>query len=266
VRAALTGLFSFLAIPLLVTAEALAVGESPVVTYRFNDSFAADEPGVFPLATTDPFRMNRFETATVYGQPRRVYHYDGTPQVQAGLTLIDTRGIGSAGYTVEMVMRFVEGDGTYRRLLETHSRRSDEGFYVDPSNNLTIYPLDSGTTPFVTGRFHYVALSFDGLNAQVFLDGQPQFKVEAPMMDLTNPDNPYRIMNFFLDNEEGFNTEYADGNVALIRLTSGVLSESEIAARAVDPFAIPEPAAWVLALAGVGSLLALRRLAGTAAA
>jgi hypothetical protein len=115
----------------------------------------------------------------------------------------------------------------------------------------------------LTGQFHYIAVSFDDGIATGYVDGDRDFMIPANEMDLFNPRNPNRFMNFFLDNTVAPATgEYSDGRVALIRMSDGVLSENEIAFRAIDPFAIPEPGGVMLLGAALSILiLAARRRA-----
>ncbi len=233
-----------------------AIPVTSSATYRFNNSLAPDETGAVPLVAVNPLGLSQFETAVVYGLSRRVYHFDGTATQNAGLQL-DTRPIlSTSAYTIEMVVQLLEGNQTWRRLIDVQGRQLDEGFYVDTSNSLTIYPDSSGLANFVTGQFHYIALTYDDGIATGYFDGDLDFMSPSTVMDLFNPRNPNRLMSFFLDNNTGPATgEYADGRVALLRMTDGVLDEDEIAFRAIDPFVIPEPAGF--ALCGLAALVCI---------
>jgi concanavalin A-like lectin/glucanase superfamily protein len=236
------------------TMTAFAVPVTQSATYRFNNSLAADEIGAAPLVAINPLGLSRFEMATVYGLSRRVYHFDGSTAQNAGLQL-DTRPIlSSSAYTIEMVAQLLERDLSWRRLIDTQGRQLDDGFYVDPSNSLAIFPDSSGQANFITGQFHYIVLTYDDGIATGYFDGDVDFMSPSTVMDLFNPRNPFRVMSFFLDNNTGPATgEYSDGRVALLRMTDGVLDENEIALRAIDPFAIPEPSG--VALCSVAALL-----------
>ena len=238
-------------------ASVFAVPATKSGTYRFNNTLTADEIGALPLVAVNPLGLSQFETATVYGLSRRVYHWDGSPMQNAGLQL-DTRPILSTNaYTIEMVVQLLERDGNYRRLIDVENRQSDNGFYLGPGNRLQVYPHPSGLATLVTGQFHYIVLTFDDGIATGYVDGDTDFTTPATEMDLFNPRNPNRFMHFFLDNSVDPATgEYSDGRVALIRMTDGVLSENEIALRTIDPFAIPEPSVVML-----GSLAALLLIA-----
>ncbi len=194
-----------------------AVPTTPSATYRFSNSLAPDEVGAVPLVAVNPLGLSQFETATVYGIARRVYHFDGSATQNAGLQL-DTRPILSTNaYTIEMVVQLLEGNQTWRRLIDVEGRQSDNGFYVDPSNSLAIFPDSSGLANNITGQFHYIALTYNDGIATGYFDGDLDFMSPSNVMDLFNPRNPNRFMNFFLDNNVGPATgEYSDGRVALI--------------------------------------------------
>lgn len=117
---------------------------APVATYRFEDSLAAEEPGVPALVAVDPLGLSGFVTADVFGSSRRVFRMNGNaspPAQQAGLSLNATGLIAANSYTVEMVLQFVEGNGAWRRILDVQNRSSDNGFYVSPSNRLNVFPV-----------------------------------------------------------------------------------------------------------------------------
>ncbi len=238
-----------------------AIPATPSATYRLNNSLAPDEMGALPLVAVNPLGLSQFETATVYGIARRVYHFDGSPTQNAGLQL-DTRPILSTNaYTIEMVVQLLEGNQSYRRLIDVEGRQSDNGLYVDPSNSLTIYPDSSGLANFVTGQFHYIALTYNDGIATGYFDGDLDFMSPSNVMDLFNPRNLNRFMNFFLDNTvQPATGEYSDGRVALLRMTDGTLSEDEIALRAIDPFVIPEPSGVVLGCVAVLLWIAAARI------
>src|SRR5262249_4654619 len=131
---------------LLVLGVCLAQGATPVATYRFNNSLAAEEPGAPSLVSVDPLGRNGFEDATVDGVPTRVFHWQGTanpPTQQAGLTLDATGLVQYNNYSVELVFEFLEAaqaGGGWRRVMDTQNRQSDNGFYVEPGNRLQVYP------------------------------------------------------------------------------------------------------------------------------
>lgn len=232
----------WIALSLLVVAgaaSAAGAGPAPVATYLFADTLAAREPDVAPLTSVDPLGLNRFETATVFGTPRRVFVFDGTtaPTEQAGLTL----GIGGlvdpASYSVELVMRF-DGTSGYRRILDVQDRASDNGFYVDPSDRLNVYPVGSGSASFTNGAFRHVVLTVHAAEVKAYLDGVPQFTLGTAVMNVVNARN---VVSFFLDNNAGSaQGEYSDGRIALLRLYPGALADADVTALAADPFPADE--------------------------
>jgi hypothetical protein len=203
----------------------------------------------------DPLGLNHFTTATVYGQSRTVFDYQGNADPasqQAGLSLNTTGLIPANNYSVEMVFQFRENPNAWRRILDVQGRTSDNGFYVDPGNNLNVYPTSGvGSTTFTNNQFHHVVLTNSGGTVNGYLDGRLEFTVATSVMDISNPGN---VLNFFLDNDvPPFTDEYSSGQVALIRAWDGALTADEVAVLAADPFA-PAPEPSTLTLAGVAAL------------
>jgi hypothetical protein len=228
-------------------------------TYLFNDNLNAEEVGAPALVAVDPLGMNQFETATVFSQTRRVYHYDGnaSPSTQqAGLSLDTTGLIPTDNYSVEIVYEFLQDTFEYRRILDVENRASDHGFYVEPGDHLQVFPVATGSTIFTSPGFHHVALT-DAPAAtdtvKAYLDGNLEFTTLTNVMRINNVGD---LMNFFLDNNVGlFQDEYVDGRVALIRVWEGVLTDSEVQQLARNPFpqqVIPEPGTVTLLLIGLG--------------
>ncbi|MDB5300844.1 MAG: sorting domain protein [Phycisphaerales bacterium] len=243
-----------------------ASAATTAATYTFNGNFLALEAGAPPMVPIDPQGTSGFQVATVYGQPRTVYHFDGLnspPPQQGGLTVNTTSLIAGNDYSAEMVLEFDQRNAAWRRLIDVRNRQSDSGFYVDPSNNLDIYPVGGSSNAFTTGAFHHVVLTDTGGVAKGYLDGTLQFTFPTTLMDVNNLNNPAHSMNFFLDNVVATGQgEWSPGDVALIRLYNGALSGQEVATLAADPFVnTPEPASLVLCAAGVPALLLRRRRA-----
>lgn len=233
--------------------------------YTFNDSFASSVAGAPSLVPVDPLARNAFETDTVFGNSRRVYHYDGNaspPAQQAGLSLDTTGLVPGNSYSAELVFEFLDGNNAWRRIIDVQNRQSDNGFYVDPSNNLDIFPVSGSSSTFTNNVFHHVVLTNDAGTARGFLDGVAQFTASTTVMNINNADNPGNLMNFFLDNlVAGGQGEFSDGRVALIRLYSGALTDAEVRTLAASPFpaatpegAVPEPGVLALLVAGLGAL------------
>ncbi len=210
-------------------------------SYSFNDSLAADEYGAPSLSAVDPLGMNGFESATVFGQSRRVYSFDGNASPadqQAGLSLDTTGLISPNNYSIEMVFEFTEDPG-WRRILDVQDRTTNYGFYV-ANDTLDIsfywryswnprYQIEP-TTTFTTNVFHHLVLTNAYGVVSVYLDGKLELVTKNTSgMDINNPGN---ILNFFLDD----GNQFADGKVALIRIYDRWLTDNDVAALVLNPF------------------------------
>lgn len=242
----------------------------PAATYLFKNTFAAVEGGRPALTSTDPLGASLFETDTVFGQSRTVYHFIGntTPAQQAGLTLNTTGLVTPNNYSVELVAELSDGVGQYRRLLDVQNRQSDNGFYVDPSNNLNLFLFSSGNGGFTSSVYHHIVLTDASSNTvNAYLDGSLAFTTSSSVMHLDSDltDNPNKLLNFFLDNTVGGGQgEYSTGKIALARLYDSVLTGSQVSSLASRPFGAantPEPNSFAL-LTGMclsGSVFLVRR-------
>jgi len=216
-------------------------------TYQLNQTFAADQPSAPALVPIDPQATSAFVPDTVLGVARTVWAFNGVaspPDQQAGLDLVTPGLVNPESYSVDMVVELSGGDGGWRRLLDVQDRQSDDGFYVDPSNNLDIYRISGSTAAFTTGAYHHVAMTVDGTAAtpivRAYLDGALQFSSLTSEMDLdADPaNNTDQVLGFFLDNVAGGGIgEWSPGRVAIIRLWDGVLTDAQTAALAASPFA-----------------------------
>ena len=216
-----------------------AVAWAGPATFLFDGSLSAEESGVPALSSVDPLGLNGFATASVFGQSRTVWGWDGnrTPIAeQAGLTF-DTAGVvADAGtYSLEIVFRFTEDTGTWRSIFNSRGRMNDNAFYIDPGDHLQIYPTISGPTVFTTGDWHSVVLNRTDTEVTGFLDGVQQFTTTpTPQnLEITDP-----IVSFFLDNNLGGSaqTEFADGQVAKIAFRDAILTPQEVMDLENDPF------------------------------
>ena len=227
-------------------------------TYTFNNNFTALEVGAPPIVPVDPLGTSGFQNAVVFGQPRTVYHFDGAASPatsQGGLSLDTTTLIPANDYSAEMVVELNQPAG-WRRLIDVQNRQSDNGFYVDPSSNLDVFPVSGSSGAFAAGVFHHVVLTDSGGIAKGYLDGTLQFTATTNVMDVNNPGN---LMDFFLDNVVGGGQgEWSSGDVGLVRLYNGALTDQEVANLANNPFAnTPEPLSFI---GGSVLLLARRRM------
>jgi hypothetical protein len=229
----------------LLTLHTLAVGTAVAdlqATYLFEDSLSAEEPGAPDLISVDPLGMNHFDDAFVYGQTRRIFQWVGNAfptDEQAGLSLVTTDLVPSNNYSVEMVFKFFAEPPTWGRVIDVQERQSDNGFYVSPAQHLQVWEdgsLAEGSAIFTADEFHHVVLTDDASSGMVkaYLDGVLQLTGATTVMNINNPDD---LMNFFLDNLEGIGTgEFANGQIALLRLYDDVLTDDTVAALAQNPF------------------------------
>jgi hypothetical protein len=248
----------------LIAGEAMAaasVTATSVATYGFNDSFNADEAGVPAIVPTLSLSTSAFVPDVVFGQPRQVWSFDGNAvpaNQQSGLTLDTTDLVVPNDYSIELVFLFSQRQDDWRRIIDVQNRQSDNGFYVDPLNNLSIYPVSSSTQTWTNNVYHHVVLTNDGSTVNTYLDGGRGFATTTSMMNLNNVNNPGYLMHFFLDNVAGGGSgEFSDGRVALVRLWSGVLTPEEVRRLAQNPF-VPEPRAAMIVLPAIVAA-ALRR-------
>jgi hypothetical protein len=196
---------------------------------------------------------------------RRVYDFNGNGSPvtqQAGLTFNDSGlTIPTNNYSVEMVFEFTDTtrNNTWRRILDVQNRQSDTGLYVDPSNNLDVFPISGSSGLFTTNVFHNVVLTDSGGTVNAYLDGALQFTTTTTVMDINNPGN---LVNFFLDNTAGGGQgEFSSGKIALVKLFSGALTATEVANETSNPFstAVPEPSTVVGAATGLLLVLVYAR-------
>ena len=211
-------------------------------TYLIQDSLSAQEPTAPDLISVDPLGMNHFDDAFVYGLTRRVFQWVGNAfptDEQAGLSLVTTDLIPPDNYSVEMVFKFFNEPPTWGRIIDVQERQSDNGFYVSPAQHLQIWEngsLAEGSDIFTADVFHHVVLTNDASTGLVkaYLDGVLQLNGVTAVMDVDNPDD---LMNFFLDNLEGIGTgEFANGQIALLRVYDNVLTDDKVATLAQNPF------------------------------
>lgn len=248
----------FLKLGLVLTLVPFA-NASLVATYSFDNTLAAQQSGVASLTAVDPEGTSQFTTANVLGSNRTVYNFDGLaspPQDQGGLDFTTTGLISSDVYSAEMVFSLTGSTG-WRRLLDSLDRASDDGLYIDPANNLNLYPVGAGTaTNFQPNTFYDLILTVDSSNNVVgYINGVQQFALTSTDMNVAT-----NTLGLFLDNTSGGGIgEWSSGDIALFKAFNTALTASEVSAEAADPFAgvgsssAPEPAAWSLLLAGLAA-------------
>lgn len=233
-------------------------------TYNFDNSFAAAEAGAPAAVEVDPLGASTFSADTVFGVPRTVFNFagDSSNADQSGFTVNTAGLVNPESYSVDMVFKFNERDGAWRRILDVQNRQSDNGFYVDPSNNLDVFPVAGSSAAWTTGVYHHVVMTTDGTTVSGYIDGVSQFSAATALMnlDVDPASNPSQLLGFFLDNvAAGGQGEWSSGSIALARIWDGVLTPQEAAIIATNPF-VPEPgSAALFALPGFALLHRRRR-------
>ena len=243
-----------LVLSLGLTALGAIAAPAPVAVYEFNNTLTSSVAGAPALTVTDPHGTSGFGTDVVFGSSQTVYNFVGTNDNagQAGLSLgTSTLLTSNSVYTVEIVFKFTERENAWRRILDVQNRQSDNGFYVDPSNNLDVFPVAGGAS-FTNGVYHDVFLSANNGVVKFYLDGSAQATINTNVMNVDSNN----LMNFFLDNVvAGGQNEYSSGSIAALRLYDVALGDADI-----PPVpGVPEPETYALMLAGLGAVAAIAR-------
>ena len=244
-----------------LAALALAAGAqaapAPVAAYGFDDTLASSVAGAPALTVTDPLNMSGFATDTVFGVSQQVWNFGGaaTPLADQGGLTLDTTGLLTSNdvYSLELVFKFNDRANAWRRIVDVSSRSSDAGFYVDPSNDLNVYPVGGGAA-FSNGTYHDVFLVDNAGSVTFYLDGSAQATLTTGVMNIDASND----INLFLDNLVGGGLgEWSSGSIASVRLYNAALD-------AVPPpdmppplppvAAVPEPGTCALMIAGLGAL------------
>lgn len=215
-----------------------------VADYEFNGNLASSVAGAPDLIAINPLGTNNFGTG--------VYNFGGAsspPGNQGGLAFDNAAGlISNTSYSIALRFMFNGGDGAWRRIVDVQNRQSDDGFYVDPSNSLDIYPVTGSPATFTTGIFHDVLLTVDGGVVTAYLDGALQFAANTNVMNIDNPQN---VVNLFVDNVVGGGqNEWSSGSIDYVKFYDGIASING---------AVPEPATWAMMIIGFGFVGAAMR-------
>lgn len=223
---------------------AAANAQNLVASYFFDATFASSTPGAPSLVPLDPLGLCAFDVDSVFGTVRSIYRVNGDalpPTNQAGLKLETQSLVAPNSYSAEMVFAFLERQGGWRLILDTHDRLSDSAFYAEPGNRLQVYPVADGIDgTILDGGYHHVVLTVAPNEAAfstvaAYLDGKKQFEVDTDIMDLSNA--PLGALHLFADNVEGGGQgEFSDANIAVFRLYDAALPPEQVFALAQEFF------------------------------
>jgi hypothetical protein len=92
-------------------------------------------------------------------------------------------------------------------------------------------------------EFRHVTLTVSSSDdVRGYLDGELEFAGTTSIQQIDNANNPSLLMHFFVDDTvSGFVNDWAKGQVALIRVWDGVLTDGEVSELAADPFGAAVP-------------------------
>lgn len=227
---------------------------TPVATYNFNNSLAANEANTPALTAIDPLSENKFVSDTVFGETRQVYEFNGNilSVENAGLSFPSIGFLNNDdAFSIEIIFQFKENQSSWENIFGLSNRQNDRAFYVQPNDSLQVWPDDSGADSFIFGEYHHVTLTNDGAgHVTVYIDGVFQFDSTTETVNFSSyaDVNPERLIHFFADNVVGGGqNEFSDGRVALIRIYDLELNAQDASDISTDPFegvagscAIPE--------------------------
>ncbi len=219
----------YLIAALAATLPHVANAQLPTATYNFSGEFAAQQPGVPPVTLISPLGISGFTTATVFGTQRTVLALRGDsspPENQSGLIVPASLSLPPSNYSVEMIVRTTDDRTGYSRLLDVSDRQSDNGFYVDPSSGLNIYPTGGSISDLWTnGTFYHVVLTVSETSAVAYLDRQPVLEVATTVMNLA----PGIAIVVLADNlGSGGQGEWSPSEIALLRIYDTALTPLQV--------------------------------------
>ena len=190
--------------------------------YQLQGSLASSGPG--PALTGLGTGSNAFQTDNVMGVTRQVLAFP----LGSGLQMSPSVGSGNVQYSVVATFRF-DDVSSYERILDTSNGTADAGFYV--SGGYAYFsgpptPWSSDNVVFAPSTYATVAISvFPPAPSKIYVNGS-----EVLSRDGTNP-VVGDALRFFKDDS----TEESAGAVSCIRVYSGVLSATEVAAIGSSP-------------------------------
>ncbi|SER21575.1 hypothetical protein SAMN05421690_10138 [Nitrosomonas sp. Nm51] len=104
---------------------------------------------------------------------------------------------------MELVFQFETGvtdSDRYKIIFGVSNCRSDNAFYVDPEDRLTVYPDLTANDAFSYDTYHHVVLTHNNDEiVSVYLNGVLQFQGTSTSMDFnTYTNNPDQLVHFLL--------------------------------------------------------------------
>lgn len=214
-----------------------------VADYEFNGNLNSSIGGAPALIAVDPEGVAGFGAG--------VYNFGGSasPTSQQGGLVFDNSGglLQSDSYSIFLRFQFNGGTNAWRRIVDVQNRTTDAGFYVNPGNNLDVFPVSGSSSGFSTSEMHNVLLTVGNGVVTAYLDGDGQNQVISVATTIMNINNPENVINLFLD-DFVVQAEWSGGTIDRAQFYDGVVEFEEVAA-------VPEPATWammVLGFAGVG--------------
>jgi len=234
-----------------------------VASYLFDGTLASGVAGAPALALVDPTGASGFATEDVYGTSRTVFEVrgDAVNANQAGFVFDSTGLMTSDSWSVALTIKFFDKENAWRRIVDVTERLTDGGFYVNPSNQLAIYPVSGSAVAWENDVYWNVALTVGPSgpnNVSGYIDGIGSFSTTTDIMEI----GADGLIHLFLDNVEGGGQrEWSNVNIAAAKFYDGVLTPAEVAAINADPTAeppvtppasgaVPEPTTWALMIAG----------------
>jgi hypothetical protein len=200
----------------------------------------------------DGTATSAYVTDTVFGESRTVLQLNGSGSGNnAGFSFDNSLALlPSTNYAVEMAFEFSQNPGGWRKILDVSNRASDNGFYVDPGNDLDIFPI-AGLQPWTNNVYHHVVLSVNAGTVDVYLDGATSLSTTTSVMNLGS------LLNFFLDDTVTGTNEFSSSQVAFVRLYDSALSAQDAASlfNNGDPVGTLAPEPLSTALMGGGLVL-----------
>lgn len=237
---------------------------TPLASYGFDRSLAANEAGQQALAPLNPSGTNHFLTTKVFGTNEGVYAFDTNSAIGGGLTYQVDQNLVDHGYSVVMTVEFTGTDSDFKtvRLVDPTDATATYVFNVsntptDTRIQLGAWGENGNAYPFALNQWHKVAVTNSGDYTCIYFDGLKGICAGASFnsMDLINPDQFLSFLRNYISGED------TSGRIAALSIYTGALSERDaLALTAVAAAPAPEPATWAMMLGGFGLMGgALRR-------